>query len=235
MKLVFSIIIILSITFYVSGQTDSSEMQTNLGVDLVNRYVWRGMMVSGNSNVQPYFSHSIRHFSFGTWATYSTKADYFEVDLYMGYTIEPVSFYIYDYWSTGSELSDYKYFNLKNSTTDHLLEFCVVSEKNRIIPLQLTSSVFLYGCDKNDKGKNSFSTYFEMLYPYELNDYEGTVFLGISPSGNYYSEKEFQVVNVGASVMRTIEITEKLKVPLKLSLTANPAAEKIFFIISLSI
>jgi hypothetical protein len=92
----------------------------------------------------------------------------------------------------------------------------------------------IYGFDKKseDSTKQAFSTYIELGYT------KGVVnlFFGFAPWSGYYNnygttnfdpeanKKTFSIVNVGASVSKSLKINETFSLPLKATLVINPSA-----------
>lgn len=225
-------------TFSLYGQNTDSISQNkrfDLNVDIVSRYLWRGLILSPGANIQPYATLFLGNFSLCSWASYATSDKYAEVDFYLNYTIKNLTLTLADYYTEDeTDLSRYSYFNLHSKQTNHALEGSLVYTISDGFPLKLTAATFFYGNDRDSTGKNNYSTYLELLYPINFLNNRFDVFAGATPAKGYYAPKA-AVVNVGLSFSKTITLSDKLSVPLSASVVTNPYAEDIFFVVKLTL
>jgi hypothetical protein len=91
-----------------------------------------------------------------------------------------------------------------------------------------------YGLDKkpSDTTKQAYSTYIELGY----TKGPAAFFFGFTPWQGYYnnygytsfdstaSKKTFSIVNIGATLSRSVKITDSYSLPLRATLVINPAA-----------
>ena len=80
--------------------------------------------------------------------------------------------------------------------------------------------------------RQAYSTYIELGY----SKGAASIFLGFTPWAGYYNNygittfnpgaqgKTFSIVNIGASVTKTLKITDTFSLPLKATLVINPSA-----------
>lgn len=218
------------------AQDQEGDFSVDLSADIVSRYVWRGLNLSESPAVQPMLGISYRGFSFGSWASYTFAQEAIqEVDLYLGYQNNRFGITLNNYYNTLDTLgSTGNYFNVKPSDTPHVLEGVVSVYGPKSFPITLTLATMFYGNDRDEDGKNLYSSYVELDYPISINSVDAKVFFGITPAKGLYAEK-FRVVNVGISASRGIPITEKFELPIKGSFMVNPSQEKVFFVISITL
>lgn len=239
------IIIVSSILFalpVIGQETGAKKGNLNLSVDVVSRYVWRGLLYSPSPNIQPTLSYTYGGFSVGSWASYSLSSQYAEIDLFASYTKGPLTFLVYDYYNeTETDLQANDYFNYKDKTTGHLLEGSVFYTGGESFPIKLTAAMFFYGPDKKTNGDQAYSAYFEVGYPFKVADQPLDFFVGGSPSDNGFYQKYSYITNtdpnifsLGVSTTKELEISDRFKLPVKATLSLNPAAEDIFFVVAMT-
>jgi hypothetical protein len=221
-----------------SSQDDSTKVVSlSLNADLVSRYIWRGLPLDLNANIQPYASLSFKNFTIGTWGSYSVTSTYAEVDLYLSYDIGPFSLLVSDYFNedeTDMSLSDYfRFSDTDTSNTYHSLEGQVTFNGTDNFPISLSLATFFYGNDKNDEGKNYYSTYFELGYEHSIGENSLAFFLGSTFTEGYYAKKA-GIVNIGLTASREIKISETSSLPVSASFIVNPIAKDVFLVFSLT-
>jgi hypothetical protein len=232
--------LLISTLFIVSaGFTFAQESESNVSVDvyadIVSRYVWRGMNLSPSPSVQPSLGLNIGKLSIGTWAAYSFAPELFqEVDLFLTYETQYVSFTINDYYNPLDTIAFAgDYFHLSNASTRHTLEGMVNLNGPESFPVSLVAGVMIYGNDRDEEGNNLYSTYLELNYATSIKDIELMPFIGITPAKGYYGDK-FGVMNMGITAVRNIKISDNYQIPVKGSFIINPQQEKVFFVIGIT-
>jgi hypothetical protein len=130
----------------------------DFGADVVSRYIWRGMDFGNSVSVQPFLSASVGGFEAGAWASYPFSNDAIganENDLYVSYSVGPVSFLVTDYYyPEGLKFGDY------SDDGSHVIEGAVSAS---IGPVGLIGAVNAYG-------DNDHSIYFEATYEFYSKD-----------------------------------------------------------------
>jgi hypothetical protein len=218
------------------AQDDERKATVDVSADLVSRYVWRGMILSSSPAVQPSLSLTLNKVSIGSWASYSLNPElYQEVDLFVTYETEYIAFTVNDYYNPG-EFQSFTgdYFHLAKDSTRHTLEGMITLNGPESFPLSLMAGVMFYGNDRDENGKNLYSTYLELSYTSNVHDTEVMPFIGITPCKGYYGEK-FGVVNLGISAAKQIQLTDKIQIPLKGSFVLNPQRENVYFVIGITL
>jgi hypothetical protein len=211
--------------------------------ELVSHYVWRGSMATGSPtpNFQPTFAYDHKTFEIGVWGSTDFIGDYKEFDPYISYGMGSWKFTVTDYnWNFANNASfKSKYFDYTNSTTSHRFEGSVSYTGPSSFPLSVTWNTMVYGYDKKvksdgtvDTTKQAYSTYIELGYTKGMISY----FFGFTPWASYYNnygytafdpsaaKKSFSVVNIGATISRSIKITSDFSLPVRATLAINPSA-----------
>jgi len=232
--LVASTMILITNTL-IAQDTETKKGNLDLSVDLVNRYIWRGLLYCPTPSIQPYlaYTNASGNFSIGAWGSYSNSSNYGEVDLFVSYTYKYFTLAVWDYFLMDETAAQNRYFQYDNETTGHSYE-AVLTLGNFKIPLQLTSSVFFYGADKDENGDNYYSMYFEAAYTLNIANQDVNVFLGGTPKEGLYGTGS-GFVNLGFSLAKDIKVTENFSIPVKGSFVFNPREENVYFIIGLTL
>lgn len=219
------------------NETETTQNKVNVSVnaDLVSRYVWRGLLYSPNVNIQPTLGLTAGNFFAGAWGSYGFSDKYAEVDFYAGYRFDNFTLTINDYYNENErDLNQADHFNWDSETTTHALEGSLNYYFGAECPLTLTAATFFYGNDRDADGENNYSTYFEAMYNWQLNDgHQLSAFVGGTPTEGLYAA-DAAIVNVGFMLANELIINDKFTIPVKGSLISNPEAEDIFLVMKVS-
>jgi hypothetical protein len=235
--------IIMMLPVYAFAQPETS---LNTGVDLMSRYVWRGMNLGGSSpSIQPTLEYNVGNFTLGSWGAFSMSDGLAiqELDLYLSYTFKDVvSLTITDYFLPDETLSNNNYLELDEAKTGHLLEASVSFDGTEKIPFTLMAAVNFWGADAlKANGKKQFSTYFELGFNGKCKELDYNLFLGFTPNNPDEELEEYGfygphagVMNMGITVSKEIKITDHFSLPLTSSFIINPMAENVFLVVGIS-
>ncbi|GHT07710.1 hypothetical protein FACS189432_00120 [Bacteroidia bacterium] len=234
MKKIIVAVIVLVFTLGAKAQEESG-LKFSVGADLVSSYVWRGALGSGAS-IQPSAGLEIGGFSLSAWgSTDITLGLYKEVDFTAAYSIGGLSLAVTDYWWEGE--GEFKYFNYKKETTDHLWEATVgYTLPTESFPLSLTVNTFFAGADalKAKNGKRAYSTYIEANLPFSVKEIGLEAALALTPGESIYASKA-SVVNLSLKAGKEIKITDSFSMPVFGQIIVNPRSEGIFFVFGVSL
>jgi hypothetical protein len=238
-KLIYSAVLMLNFfesTAYSQNQ-DSVKSTINIGVNLMSRYVWRGLDFGASPSIQPYIEYANKSgFTIGSWGAVSTRGNYSEVDLYAKYTLKGFSLIGTDYFfptdgiPTSTSLEFYKY---KKGQTGHLIEGSLQYKGGDNFPISLLVGTILHGADLDVNGKQHFSTYAKLGYTVKCCGNKFDTFIGMTPTQGLYGSS-FGVVNLGLAAYKAIKISDKFDLPLKASLITNPQTSNIFLVVGIT-
>lgn len=217
----------------VNAQTGGQTSPFKVTADLVSHYVWRGSMATGSPtpNFQPTLAFTEGNFEIGVWGSTDFVGNYKEVDPYVSLIAGQFKLVVTDYnWNFDKA----NYFNYKNRETGHRFEGTIGFIGTEAFPISIAWNTMFYGLDKKSEKstKQAYSTYIELCY----SSGPASIFLGFTPWAGYYNnygvttfdpgarEKTFSIVNIGASVTKTLKITKSFSLPLKAKLVINPSA-----------
>lgn len=228
----FLTVVTLLITFTTSAQ-EKKKFEVTPAADIVSSYVWRGEHDAGAS-IQPSLTLKYAGFSLEAWGStdFSTSADEFkskEFDITLGYQIKGFEVAITDYWWSGQGARYGRY------ATDHYFEGTVAYNFGEKLPLTLAWSTMFAGGDKDEEGKQYFSSYFEAAYEFDVwGGVTLTPSIGISPwTGMYSNGFGFNSISLKAS--KDIKITKSFSLPIFTEVIASPEHDDVFLVLGISL
>jgi hypothetical protein len=229
-----TLLLMLTVTTILSAN-DTTKVDLTVGADLVSHYVWRGMLLGNTPAVQPSMGVSLGGFTLGSWASYSISPSAFqEVDLCLSYTKGFFTIGVNDYYNPNDSLGiSNDYFNYGKSTSLHSFEPFITLSEIAGTPFSATAALFVYGNDRDELGKNLYSSYFELSYATNVKDMGLKFFCGTTFNKGYYAEKA-ALVNLGATISKELEITENFIIPSSGSFIINPDTKNIFLVFSVT-
>lgn len=211
------------------------ESKVNFAVqgDLVSSYIWRGMYQTGAS-IQPTLALSAGNFSLTAWG--STDFDGYksseglaskEIDLTAAYTFgnSGLTILVADLWWAGQGAN--KYFNFKSAETAHHFEagltYTLPVEK---FPLSVAWYTMFAGMDKNAEGKQNYSSYVELNYPFTVKKVDLNATCGLVPyEAPQYMANGFCVTNVALKGTTAIKFSDSFSLPIFAQAIWNPRLE----------
>jgi len=233
--LFFILAVLLMILNLKSYSQEEPKWDANIGADLVSRYIWRGLASSKTPAIQPYLEVSKGGFALGTWASYTIGEEPIqEIDLYLAYTIGGVTIMLTDYFAYADTLSSYDYFNFGSRSTSHLLDAQIIYEGPESFPIKATLSTLFFGADKNASEENNYSTYIELAYAFNINEYSFSPFIGMNANAGLYNSK-VGVVNCGISGKKEIQVNDHFTLPICVSFISNPLDKNTFVVFMISL
>ena len=214
--------------------TFGNAQKVVLQSDFVSSYVWRGIYQTGVS-VQPTLGFTARNLSLTAWGSTdfdgtsgtSGRASK-EIDLILAYTLGKtgLSFSIADLWWAGQGAG--KYFHYRNHETAHHFEAGVTYALSlEQFPLSASWYTMFAGMDKNKDGKQNFSSYLELNYPFSVNCVELNATCGVVPfqSNQIYGNSGFNVTNIALKGSVAIKVTDSFSFPIFAQAIWNPCSE----------
>ena len=230
----------------------SQAQEVSFGADIMNRYVWRGLDLSGNSpSIQPWAKFTLGNehhtFDIGAWGAFSTAGTINEeTDLWMAYTYKKaLTLTLTDYFFPGLNTgARNQYFEFGKDSTGHVLEASLSFNGTEKIPFTLLFAMNLYGNDaRKADGEILMSKYVELGYLTKIGETDLKVFAGASlddPDENageagFYLNQKPALINAGIKFSRSIAVTEKFSLPVQFALSVNPDMEKVYFTFGISL
>lgn len=235
-KILFVFLFLLStIAFAQEEASLAKHSKIDIGVSLQSRYVWRGLLLGGNSpSIQPSVKFTAGKFALGAWGAYSTRGlnEFQEADLYVSYApTESLSFTITDYFFPKEGVYN-NYFEHGNNT-GHVYEVLASFNGTKNFPISIILATNFAGAIKyveNESEKKAYSTYIEVSYSKKVVNIVYSLFAGavFGDYNNYYLTDGSGFINLGLSAIKEIKITENYNLPINAALTFNPEQENIY-------
>lgn len=215
------------------AQEDSRPLRFTLQGDFVSSYIWRGMYQTGAS-IQPTFGLTAGGGSLTVWgstdfdgARASEGLASKEIDLTLAYTFgaSGLTLSVADLWWAGQGAG--KYFHFKSHETAHHFEaglaYTLPLEK---IPLSIAWYTMFAGQDKNAEGKQNYSSYVELNYPFQVGKVDLNATCGVVPyKAPQYDTHGFAVTNVVLKGTTAIRFTDSFALPIFAQAIWNPRGE----------
>ena len=222
---------LVAATVCVSGITDAKAQEFTVQGDIVSSYVWRGMYQGGGAAFQPTLGFGFDNFSVTAWGSTNFSGGNKELDLTLAYKFGKAgpTLTVADLWWEGE--GAYKYFNFKSHETAHHFEaglaYTLPVEK---FPLSIAWYTMFAGADKDDKGRQNYSSYVELNYPFSVKSVDLNLTCGFLPYeagvGVYgVPNSGFAVTNVALKGITEVKITDSFSIPVFAQAIWNPRME----------
>lgn len=230
--LVVSLVVLIPSLFANDSTKVASPFSASL--ELSTKYMWRGIEYGTAPTVFPMIGYGCKGFNAFAMGAYAINGSHQEVDLGVSYTVSEFTIGVSDYYYPSSVGEKDEYFKLSNRSTGHWVEVCATWNGTKI-PLWVTVSTYIFGADKNEEGKQMYSSYAEVGYTYSFNDNNSMALcIGANLNKSFYTDYQrgFNVVNINAKYNTAFKFGN-YKLPVSASYILNPYKNKSFFTMSL--
>ena len=209
------------------------NVETTIGADVVNQYIWRGQEL-GSVSLQPTLGVAYKGLSLTAWGSIglSEPSDTKEFDITAAYSVGGFNIGVTDYWFNSPST---RYFLYDSHKTSHVFEANIGYDFG---PASIQWYTNFAGNDGvNKDGDRAYSSYFELSAPFTFGGCDWTATVGAVPfASSFYSDANgFAVTNVSLKATKELKITDTFSVPVFAGIAANPSTEKAFFIFGLSL
>jgi hypothetical protein len=214
-----------------ADSTEASDSPFDVGMDLVSRYLFRGIREDDTPQVQPHLYYTISSLQIGAWGSYSLSGEYSEIDLFAQYTLElgsagSLSLAVYDYYFSYSDSASPDYFDYGGVENDlpggsHTLEGILGYTGPESFPISAFFGYNFYNDPDN-------SAYVEARYPVYSGETTLNLFAGaaLNASPAWYYTDDAAPINIGLAASRDIVVTDHFSVPVEAALVLNPDAKQ---------
>ena len=206
------------------------KVETTVATDVVSSYIWRGQDL-GNVSLQPTLGVSYKGLSLSAWSSVglTDPNDTKELDLTLGYTIGGLNIGITDYWFNAGLDPQSRYFKYDAHGTNHLFEANVGYDFGVASVQWFTNFAGNDGTNKD--GKRAYSSYLEVVVPFNLSAIEWTATAGAVPfATTAYDTSGFAVTNLALKATKEIKVTDSFSVPVFAQVAANPCSQKAYLV-----
>ena len=214
----------LSLGFVNVQAQEESSSSFDAGADFVSNYIWRGTKFGTGPAIQPYVEFSTGNLAIGSWGSFGvTDNEAAEADLYLSYGFDfGLSLGLTDYYYPGTPYTDFT--ATTDSTGSHGFE---VNLGYEIGSFSIGANYMLN--QANAAGTVGGDMYFELGYSFETV----SLFAGAG-NGWHTADGGFAVCNVGLSVSKEIEITDKFALPVSGAVIFNPDKDQFYVVFGVS-
>ncbi len=242
MKYIYCIALCIFFSFIDIHAQDT--LRLDAFVELVSTYNYRAIDYGNSPAIQPRVSAYYKNFEISAWGSQALISrvkintedtelvPFTELDMWIKYyfhtpfgTFAPaIMDYFYPY--KNKRFFDYSGLKDRQSTGSHYANISLEYILSQKYPLKLT---FDY-CFHNDPQR---PLYIEALYSFYKNNYIIEPYIGIAKGMGYsgitdqykIDKNQFGVCNLGINITRFIEISDKFKMPITVSLSMQPYSE----------
>jgi hypothetical protein len=171
-----------------------AEGEVDMGMDVFNRYVWRGTDFGDAVSAQPWVSYANGPIEIGAWSSWGiTSNGANENDLYISYAAGPVGITLTDYFFPGFTGAD-DFFNYSDGDGIHILEISASVDLHDM-PISLMAAF-------NFLGDSEDSFYLEASYDLgEIEEVGVSLSAGVG-NGVYTTDTDPDLVNVSLSLSK---------------------------------
>ncbi|GAB5519133.1 MAG: hypothetical protein RhofKO_13840 [Rhodothermales bacterium] len=220
---IFSILALL-LALSVAPQAATAQ-SVDLGADIFNRYVWRGIDFGESASVQPYLEFSSGDFTVGTWASYAINdgGGANEHDLYVSYSAGPLSIGVTDYYfpAPGAD-----FFDFDSDGGAHVFEANLGYENEAFT---LSANVNFFNDDDN-------SIYIEGGVPLTIGETDVSLAIGVVPGESaWYGTDGFDVMQISLGAGKEIKISDAFSLPVSVAYIVSPAQDRSYLVFGLSL
>jgi hypothetical protein len=239
---------LILISSFVVNIYANNKATASVSVDVVSRYIWRGIMINEAPNIQSSFNLSCGGARLGLWGSTTlskenTSDDNYalsqEIDLIASYSHQifnqlaaTISATDYYYPNAGISIGNFNDYDNPDGPGAHTIEAGLSLSSSGSIPISISGYVNVY----NEEGNN---TYFQVDYPVDLASIDINLFLGTAGGSeknpDYYGTDHFNVINLGFTAKKSVIITDKFTLPIFVTFIINPRAEVSYLVAGFSL
>ncbi len=233
MNKLITIIVICTLFFsanLLGGNKDTLEVSTTI----VSKHLWRSFDSGNAPCIEPFIKYSYGKFSLSGWGGYAVDGSYSEIDLFATYTVKSFSLSFLDYYCPPAKFKDTEFFDYTGKDSKHLMDVELKFNGTKKISVYALASTMVYGIDKDDKGNNQYSTYFEVGYSKKWKGKDLDFCVGLTPFKGMYADS-FSVFNFGVTIKDKVKLTKEFKLPVKTSIVYNTEQEQLYFVFGITI
>lgn len=171
-----------------------AEGEFDMGMDVFNRYVWRGWDFGDAVSAQPWISYANGPIEIGAWSSWGiTRNGANENDLYITYSAGPVGITVTDYFFPGFTGAD-DFFNYSDDDGIHILEISA-SVALEDMPISLMAAF-------NFLGDTEDSFYAQVDYDFGEIEEVGVSLTAGAGNGVYTTDTDPMVTNIGLNLSK---------------------------------
>lgn len=234
-KIVLSAMMLVAMMTTAFAQEKENKVETALGADFVNNYIWRGQDL-GSVAFQPTLGVGYKGLSLTAWGSYglTDPNDVKEFDLTLTYSIGGLNIGVTDYWFSVGLDPDGRYLKYDAHGTNHIFEANIGYDFG-VASLQWYTN-FAGNDGTGNNGKRAYSSYVEATAPFRLSSVDWQAVVGVVPfATTSYGTTGFAVTNLSLKAIKEIRVTDTFSLPIFGQLVANPCSQKAYIVLGLTL
>ena len=180
-----------------------------------------------------HFGCRVKGWTLSAWGSTEFRNENNEIDLTLEYEYKNLQLCLNNYFYQ-SEDEPFKYFHYTPRTTGHTFEAGAVYTVSERFPLSIGWYTTFAGNDYRENEERAWSSYCEFSYPFTVKGVDLAVEAGFTPWEGEYADK-LNVVNVGLSATKTLNISSGFTPAIFGKLIANPYENRFYFVFGISL
>ncbi|MGI6370067.1 MAG: hypothetical protein GX372_04885 [Ignavibacteria bacterium] len=223
------------------AEDKSSKWKMIGNVQYVTQHQWRGLGRSQLFGRAPAFEPSISFFNknwnLGVFVGSSFDDVYKAILPWVSFSpVKNLWIGVWDIYSPGKKLwtSEAKPFDFGLTTSNHFVD-AVISYKLPWFPLTLKWATIVAGKDPDAEGKRNFTTYAEVSYAHNWDDFSIWGGVGVTPWGGLYYRDKGGINNLEMKLQYNFRLYEPITMPVFTKFTYNPLSDQFHFVAGASI
>ncbi len=221
---------------------DKTSKWTMVGnVQYVTQHHWRGLgrgPLFGNAPAfEPSISFFNRSWNLGVFAAGSFDGVYKAVLPWVSFSpVKNLWIGVWDIYSPGKKMwtNEAKPFDFGLTTSNHFVD-AVISYKLPWFPLTLKWATIVAGKDPDAEGKRNFTTYAEVSYAHNWDDFSIWGGVGVTPWGGLYYRDKGGINNLEVKLQYNFRLYEPITMPVFTKFAYNPLSDQLHFVAGASI
>lgn len=235
-------------------QVDEGKFTYDMSFAIKTMNVFRGLVPSKTPVFSTQAAVKYGDFILGFYGGATTNSGYQETDLVLIYYKPKFNIRLDWYYNFTEGITNIPtasgFFDFNPETTRGLLDFMVSYKFTE--HLSLLSSTFIFGRDRpslpeddaNDillrRGDQRYTQFFSLSYATKIRDFKIEGHIGYSFSWNNFNGPSFYASkagfnDIGVSLKRNLFDTDKITIPLKVSLYANPLSNNMYLVATIQL
>jgi len=231
---------------------EPQEGRLDCTVNIQNNHLWRGLIITDKPVVMGNLSYALdteKKWKAGIWGASALTDDkdnthYKEINYYVQYSDGRFYIGLWDLYNSrniNTAVAADDIFSYSQKRTAHIIDLRTNYTFGPVFPVTLEADIMLYGGANAGEvmlkadgtyQKNRYSTYVQLSYPFirgrkvNLDGFAGAGFSLTDKTFLYGNgKKSFDIVNVGIKAAKTVDITDRYRLPVFIMAMWNPSGK----------
>ncbi len=211
-------LLVCSVQTKVQAQADTSASKFSVGADFYSNYIWRGSKFGQGPALQPSVKFATGGLTIGVWGSFDASG-YMETDPYISYSLP---------FGLSFGLTDYYYPNLGGSFFSDSCNAYEINVGYSLGGLSLSANYILN--EAPVPASSGSDMYFQAGYSFK----HFNVSVGAG-DGWHTSDTNFNICHIAIGTGKTIDITDKISIPVTGQVILNPDKKQLFVVVGFTL